>query len=79
MSLIRQTLFLAALYSFALRVSSVQGADNASADALSRLQVSRFRILLPSAKAPATRLLPALAAFLAAPTETCPVATDCPT
>ena len=76
MSLIRQTLFVAARYSFALRVSHVRGTDNAAADALSRLQVSRFRSLLPSAEAQATCLPPALAAFLAAPTETCTVATD---
>ena len=77
MFLIRRTLFLVSRYSFPLRVSPVRDTDNASAAALSRLHVRWFRRLRPSAAARATRLPPALAAFLEAPTETCPVATDC--
>ena len=74
MSLIRQTLFIAAENSFALRVAHVSGVNNAAADALSRLQIGRFRTLHPTAAAAPTPLPPALAEFLDSPTEACTTA-----
>ncbi|XP_043215429.1 uncharacterized protein LOC122378437 [Amphibalanus amphitrite] len=74
MSLVRQTLFTAAQHSFALRVSHIPGIDNSAADALSRLQISRFRAINPTAAASATPLPPALTAFLGRPTEACTTA-----
>ena len=73
-SLIRQTLFVAAKHSFGLRVSHVPGANNSAADALSRLQIGRFPRLHPTAAAAATPLPPALTGFLHRPTETCTTA-----
>ena len=74
MSLIRQTLFVAASRSFDLRVVHVPGTDNSSADALSRLQISRFRLLHPAAAAEPTPVPPGMTAFLEAPAETCATA-----
>lgn len=74
MSLIRQTLFVAATHSFDLQVIHVPGVENSAADALSRLQIDRFRQLHPSAAATPTLVPQSLTAFLAAPAETCTTA-----
>ena len=78
MSLIRQALFVAASHNFDMRVTHVAGVNNPAADALSRLQLRRFRNLHPTAAASATPVPPALTAFLAAPTETCNTASGFP-
>ena len=49
MALIRSMLFVAAKYNFILLIELIAGIDNGVADALSRLQVSRFRELVPAA------------------------------
>ena len=49
MNLIRTTLRIAARYNFILLIRHISGIDNSIADALSRLQLSRFRSLAPSA------------------------------
>ena len=78
MSLLRQALLMAARHSFGLRVTHVAGVDNAAADALSRLQVPRFRGLRPAADVSATPIPPELTAFLHAPTTECTVVTGYP-
>ncbi|XP_043216964.1 uncharacterized protein LOC122379098 [Amphibalanus amphitrite] len=74
MSLIRQALFAAARHSFALRITHINGSENAAADALSRLQVARFHRLHPAAETSATPLPRPLTAFLAAPATECTAA-----
>ncbi|KAF0296944.1 hypothetical protein FJT64_005615 [Amphibalanus amphitrite] len=49
MSLLRQISFLAATHAFLYRVQHVAGYTNDTADALSRLQIDRFRTLQPAA------------------------------
>lgn len=49
MNLVRTTLRIAARYNFILLIRHISGIDNSIADALSRLQLSRFRSLAPSA------------------------------
>lgn len=77
MSLLRQTCYLAASHSFLFRVQHVAGHDNATADALSRLQLDRFRTLQPTANPAPTAVPASLCQFLARPTEQCAVATGC--
>ena len=74
MSLIRPTLFVAATHSFDLQVTHVPGVENSAADALSRLQIGRFRQLHPLASATPTPVPQSLTDFLAAPAETCTTA-----
>ena len=75
MSLLRQTTYLAATHSFLFRVQHVAGHDNATADALSRLQLYRFRTLQPAAHRTPTPVPPSLRRYLAQPSEQCEVAT----
>ena len=75
MSLLRQTSYLAATHSFVYRVQHVAGHDNSTADALSRLQLDRFRALQPAARPTPTPVPTSLRRFLARPTEQCAVAT----
>ena len=75
MSLLRQTTYLAATHSFLFRVQHVAGHDNATADALSRLQLDRFRTLQPAAHRTPTPVPPSLRRYLAQPSEQCEVAT----
>jgi len=49
MALIRLILSLAARFNFILYIQHIPGVDNSIADALSRLQMSRFRQLAPNA------------------------------
>ena len=77
MSLLRQVSFLAAHHAFMYRVQHVAGHDNATADALSRLQLARFRTLQPTAQPTPTPMPDALRLYLARPTEQCAVATGC--
>ena len=77
MSLLRQTAYLAATHSFMFPyVQHVAGHDNATADALSRLQLDRFRTLQPAAHQTPTPAPPSLRRYLAQPTEECEVATS---
>lgn len=75
MSLLRQTSYLAATHSFVYRVQHVAGHDNSTADALSRLQLDRFRALQPAARPTPTPVPTSLRRFLARPTEQCVIAT----
>ena len=63
-----------------MSISSIQhiaGHDDATADALSRLQLARFRTLQPTARPTPTPMPDGLRQFLARPTEQCAVATGC--
>ena len=74
MSVLRQMWFLSATHGFTFRVVHVRGHDNATADALSRLQLDRFRALLPEAR-PAPAVVPEpIKAFLTNPAEECTAA-----
>lgn len=71
MSLLRQTCFIAAVNTFTFRVQHVAGYANTTADALSRLQLDRFRLLQPSAKDLPEDIPARIRDFLANPTERC--------
>ena len=58
MDLIRSLFFIAAQHGFVFRVSHIAGTDNSIADALSRLQLARFKTLCPSSDPLPTRPLP---------------------
>lgn len=77
MSLLRQMWFIAATNAFVCRVQHVAGHDNSSADALSRLQLDRFRVLQPTAVQTPTPVPAAVRRFLEEPTEQCFVASGC--
>ena len=77
MSLLRQLSFLAARHSFRFRVQHVAGRHNATADSLSRLQLSRFRALQSDARPTPLPLPESLRQFLAQPTEQYAIATGC--
>ena len=77
MSLLRQLSFLAAHHSFMFRVQHVAGHDNATADSLSRLQLSRFRTLQPDDRPTPVPVPESLRRYLAQPTEQCAIATGC--
>ena len=77
MSILRQMWLLAASHAFTFRVEHVTGRDNGTADALSRLQLHRFRALQPSAQPTPTRVPAAIRNFLTSPTEECHAATGC--
>ena len=74
MSILRQTWFLSATYGFTYRVVHVPGFVNSTADALSRLQLDRFRELQPDASPGATVIPEPILRFLARPTDECTVA-----
>lgn len=57
MSLVRILHFIAAINNFHIRISHIQGTDNAIADALSRDQMSIFRQLVPHANITMTQVL----------------------
>ena len=59
MSLVRYLFYVCATFNIALKSLHIRGLDNAASDALSRLQVERFRTLVPLAQVlptPVTRL-----------------------
>ena len=74
MSLLRQMWYLSATHGFTFRVIHVPGCNNSTADALSRLQLDRFRELQPTARPTPTAIPETIRAFLASPTERCTVA-----
>ena len=49
MSLVRKLFFIAAKHNFTINIKHIPGTDNSIADALSRLQMDRFRQLAPTA------------------------------
>ena len=63
MQLVRSIFFTAATHHFTVLVTHIVGTSNAIADSLSRLQMSRFRLLTPAADLEPTPV-PQLAATL---------------
>ena len=58
MSLVRKLFFIAAKYNFTVNIKHIPGTNNTIADALSRLQMAKFRQLAPSASPRETRIPP---------------------
>ena len=69
MSLLRQMWYIAAVNGFTFRVEHVPGVGNGPADALSRLQLDRFRALCPTAQRQPTAVPVAIRDFLNNPTD----------
>ena len=58
MSLVRKLFFIAAKYNFTVNIKHIPGTNNTIADALSRLQMAKFRQLAPTASPRETRIPP---------------------
>lgn len=71
MSLLRQAWYLSAVHGFTFRVIHIPGHDNATADALSRLQLDRFRALLPAARSTPVDIPAPIRTYLASPEDEC--------
>lgn len=74
MSLMRQTLYVAACNGFTLQCCHLPSDNNNLADALSRLQIPRFKTLHPAANEYPVQVPRPLQEFLKNPTEDCTVA-----
>ena len=77
MSLIRQTMYVAAKSGFEVRCVHLGTRSNTVADSLSRLQIHKFKALHPAANAHSAAVPTSLQTFLSSPTEDCTVASGC--